>query len=565
MTSPKPRRCAIYTRKSSEGLEQDFNSLEAQREACEAYIKSQAHEGWSLIPDPFDDGGFSGGNMDRPALTRLMDKVRAGEIDVIVIYKIDRLTRSLMDFAKLAEEFDEHGVSFVSVTQQFNTTTSMGRLMLNVLLSFAQFEREVTGERIRDKFAASKKRGMWMGGPVPLGYDVENRALVINEAEAATVRTIFALYLEQGNVREVVEELSRLDLRTKRVVTKAGRVMGDKSFTRGHVYKILGNPLYIGDVSHKGERYTGLHQPIIEKVTWNSVQELLGDNEQGGARKRRNAKATSLLAGLIVDEFGTTLTATHTVKDGKRYRYYASRKSTARGAHNQPVSSYRIPAAEIEPVVVREIVALLRDGQRLSGALGLDRAPPHELAQALTHAGLLADEIDAALPSAQRTLLEGPVERVRLATDSIAIELNRPALTQRLLGEPLEGDPVVLDVAISITRRGVESRLVVESPSSQSARSADDALVRGIACGRAWFEELSTGKASSFTEIAQRVGVTDRYVSRMVDLAFLAPDIVEAILAGEQKRDVTVKSLTVDGSVPVRWEEQRGLVVNGRT
>jgi DNA invertase Pin-like site-specific DNA recombinase len=549
MADPRPLRCAVYTRKSSEeGLEQDFNSLEAQREAGEAYIKSQAHEGWMLIPDQFDDGGFSGGNTQRPALTRLMEKVRGGEVDVIVIYKIDRLTRSLMDFAKLAEEFDRHGVSFVAVTQQFNTTTSMGRLMLNVLLSFAQFEREVTGERIRDKFAASKKRGMWMGGPVPLGYDVKDRGLVINEPEAETVRKIFDLYLELGNVRELIDELTRLGLRTKRVVTRTGRVMGDLNFTRGHVYKILGNPLYVGDISHKTVRHKGLHQPIIDKATWDKVQALLGHNTQGESRKRKNVREASLLAGLLVDEFGNKLTATHAVKDGKRYRYYTSRVSAARGAHNQPVSAYRVPANEIEPVVIREIATFFRDGQRVITAFGIGASEPHVIEQAIASAHDLADELQTALPARQREVLASLVHQIALSANTMRVEINRAAL----LHATDDGEPIVLDVAVSVARRGVESRLIVDVAGGPS-RSPEDGLVRAIACGRAWFEELSTGKVSSFSQIAERVGVSDRYVSRIVDLAFLAPDVVEAILAGEQRPDVTVKSLTVDGSLPARW------------
>jgi DNA invertase Pin-like site-specific DNA recombinase len=558
MVDPKPLRCAIYTRKSSEeGLEQDFNSLEAQREAGEAYIKSQAHEGWKLIPDHFDDGGYSGGNMDRPALQRLMDKVRAGEVDVIVIYKIDRLTRSLMDFAKLAEEFDRHGVSFVSVTQQFNTTTSMGRLMLNVLLSFAQFEREVTGERIRDKFAASKRRGMWMGGPVPLGYDVKDRGLVINEQEAETVRRIFDSYLELGNVRELAEELTRLDLRTKRVVTKTGRVMGDQNFTRGHLYKVLSNPLYVGDISHKGVRHKGLHEPIIETVTWDKVQAMLGDNTRGDGRRRKNVKEPSLLAGLLVDEFGNKLTATHSVKDGKRYRYYASRKSAARRSHNQPVGDYRISATEIEPIVIREIAGFLRDARRVTDALQLDAAEPHVIEQEIASAKALADELRSALPARQREMLAALLRRVTLTTDTVRIELN-PAAIYPAAGEE---ESIPLDVAVSIARRGVESRLVVET-TGDASRESNDSLVRAVSCGRAWLEELASGKTSSFTEIAERVGVSDRYVSRIVDLAFLAPDLVETILAGEQRASVTVKGLTVDRSVPARWVDQRQLLLN---
>ena len=272
MPEQKQFRCAVYTRKSSEeGLEQDFNSLEAQREACEAYVRSQAHEGWKLIPDRFDDGGFSGGNMDRPGLQRLMTLVADGKIDIIVVYKIDRLTRSLTDFARLAEVLDKQGVSFVSVTQQFNTTTSMGRLMLNVLLSFAQFEREITGERIRDKIAASKKKGMWMGGPVPMGYDVKDRQLVINGPDASIVSSIFSLYLDEGNVPALLDRLSRDKIVTAPRTSAKGKLSGGKPFTRGHLYKLLSNPIYIGRVPHRTTSHPGQHQPIIDKAVWDRV------------------------------------------------------------------------------------------------------------------------------------------------------------------------------------------------------------------------------------------------------------------------------------------------------
>lgn len=553
-TPSKPLRCAIYTRKSSEeGLEQDFNSLEAQREACEAYIKSQAHEGWVLVPDHFDDGGFSGGNMERPGLTRLMDRVRAGEVDVIVIYKIDRLTRSLTDFAKLADTFDEHGVSFVSVTQQFNTTTSMGRLMLNVLLSFAQFERELTGERIRDKVAASKKRGMWMGGPIPLGYDVKDRGLVINEAEAGTVSKIFELYLDLGNVRLVEEELRTLGLTTKSYVAKSGRQMGGQHFTRGHLYKILGNPLYAGAVTHKGTAHKGLHEAIIDRPMWNRVQQQLRLNRQG-ERKRTNAKHPSLLAGLITDEFGNRLTSTHAVKDGRRYRYYASRASAAGGAHNRPTSSYRLAATEIEPAVITAIADLLTDQPQLMSALGLDGASPTEISMALGTGKALANELKQGLPTRQRALLEQLVATVRISADELRIELKSNELRWRLLGDDTPAnDPTIIEMPMSAARHGVETRLVVESPHRGEHVGHDDALIRAVACGRAWFEELASGRAKSFREIADRVGVTDRYVSRVVDLAFLSPDMVEAILRGEAPADMSVKALTVDADVPLVW------------
>jgi site-specific DNA recombinase len=261
-------RCAIYTRKSSEeGLEQDFNSLHAQRESCEAYINSQKHEGWIALPTIYDDGGYSGGSMDRPALTQLLADVRSGSIEVVVVYKVDRLTRSLADFAKIVEVFDAAGVSFVSVTQQFNTTSSMGRLTLNVLLSFAQFEREVTGERIRDKIAASKKKGMRMGGWVPLGYDRKDRTLIPNETEAKTVRTIFDLFLKLKNVRDVQNELARLNLRTKPYAVQRGRATDNLPFARGHIYKILSNPLYLGEIVHNGVRHVGQHQALITQPT----------------------------------------------------------------------------------------------------------------------------------------------------------------------------------------------------------------------------------------------------------------------------------------------------------
>ncbi len=297
-SDPSRKRCAIYTRKSSEeGLEQEFNSLQAQSEACEAYIRSQRHEGWVLTRTRYDDGGFSGGNMERPALQRLLADIQGGRIDIIVVYKVDRLTRSLADFARLVEIFDAQGVSFVSVTQQFNTTSSMGRLTLNVLLSFAQFEREVTGERIRDKIAASKKKGMWMGGNVPLGYDASERTLIFNPAEAETVRRIFTLYRELGCVRRVKEAADRLGLSTKRGTTASGIERGGKPFSRGHLYNLLSNPIYIGEIAHKGQLYPGQHPALIDADTWTTVRDQLATNASDHRRKV-NAAEPSLLAGV---------------------------------------------------------------------------------------------------------------------------------------------------------------------------------------------------------------------------------------------------------------------------
>ena len=339
-------RCAVYTRVSTEhGLEQEFNSLDNQREASEAYIKSQAHEGWRLMRDRYDDGGFSGGSMERPALMKLLDAVRARRIDVIVVYKVDRLTRSLADFAKLVELFDEHQVSFVSVTQAFNTTTSMGRLTLNVLLSFAQFEREVTGERIRDKIAASKKKGIWMGGVVPLGYRVDNRALHVVEEHAAFVRDLFRRYLEIGSVVRLNAILDQENVRLPIRTDGRGKMTGGGLLSRGHLYKILSNPIYLGRLSHKDQVHEGLHDPIVDHETWDRVQRLLAEHAQRRAGSRQDSDA--LLAGKLFDDRGNRMSPSHATKGGRRYRYYVS-QAILQGRQQDAGSLSRVAAMEIE-------------------------------------------------------------------------------------------------------------------------------------------------------------------------------------------------------------------------
>ena len=325
-------RCAIYTRKSTdEGLDQDFNSLDAQREACAAYIVSQGSLGWKLLPQHYDDGGISGGHMDRPALLDLLRDIKAGKVDTVVVYKIDRLTRSLADFSNMVEIFDSHEVSFVSVTQQFNTTTSMGRLTLNVLLSFAQFEREVTAERIRDKIAASRKKGMWMGGRVPLGYDVVQKQLVVNEQEVTIVRQLFAMYLQIRSVPKLKDECDRLGLKTKIQHQQDGRITGGKPFSRGHLYTLLTKALYIGQVVHRGQTYPGQQDAIIDPDTFSQVQALINANAPD-RRQAENQTSPHLLTGLLFDETGDTLSPTHATKEGKRYRYYTSHRLKSAGA-----------------------------------------------------------------------------------------------------------------------------------------------------------------------------------------------------------------------------------------
>src|SRR5438067_6297374 len=343
------KRCAIYTRKSSEeGLEQEFNSLAAQREACEAYIRSQQHEGWVLARPRYDDGGFSGSNLERPALQRLLADIRAGRIDIVVVYKVDRLTRSLADFARLVELFDAEAVSFVSVTQQFNTTSSMGRLTLNMLLSFAQFEREVTGERIRDKIAASKKKGMWMGGTVPLGYDVKERKLVVNPKYARIVQEIFTQYLRWGSVAALKRYLDERRMRTAARISSTGRTSGGRPYSRGALYKLLKNQVYIGRIVHRGESYPGQQQVIIEPGIWTQVSALRASNNRGHRSAGRKS-SPSLLTGLLFDEQGNRYTPTHAINEGKRYRYYTCQAAIQKRRKSTCLD--RIPAREIEQAV----------------------------------------------------------------------------------------------------------------------------------------------------------------------------------------------------------------------
>jgi len=409
-------RCAIYTRKSTEeGLDQEYNTLDAQRDACEAYIRSQASEGWKALPARYDDGGYSGGNTERPALQTLMADIRDHRVDVIVVYKIDRLTRSLSDFAKLADLLDDHDVSFVSVTQQFNTTTSMGRLTLNMLLSFAQFEREVTGERIRDKIAASKKKGLWMGGTTPIGYRVEDRRLVIIEEDADIVRSIFRLYLELGTVRQLKQALQERGIVTKKRELSDGRITGGQPYQRGHLYQLLSNPVYIGHIPHREESYPGSHTPIIDQATWEAVQKQLGDNRQGHRRKA-GAKAPSLLAGVLEDDQGHRFTPSHATTRGRRYRYYVEQTK------NNDTSPRRLPALEIEAAVRREVQGFVTSPQRLVDALGHD-LPARHVEQLIRRSNALQTFFEDTTRSQWMETVRPLLRRVVLSPHELRIEI----------------------------------------------------------------------------------------------------------------------------------------------
>jgi site-specific DNA recombinase len=553
-------RCAIYTRKSTEeGLDQEFNSLDAQRASCEAYVLSQAGEGWVALKELYDDGGISGGTMDRPALQRLLGDVEAGKIDAVVVYKVDRLTRALTDFAKIVDVFDAKGVSFVSVTQQFNTTTSMGRLTLNVLLSFAQFEREVTAERIRDKIAASKKKGMWMGGLTPLGYDAVDKKLVINEAEAVTVRKLFGLYLERASMTLVKQEADRLELRTKTRKPNNGQRCGGGPFTRGHLYKLLANPIYVGEIAHKGTRHQGEHEAIIDRETWDAVQEQLARNA-AVRRCRSNAKAPSLLAGLLFDGDGIRMVPSHASKAGWRYRYYLSKALKEESA--DAVDGWRLPARMIEEVVLNEIHNLLCNSARLIDVLSLTGP---RLKAMLSEASRLGDRIRKAGPAEQRGALLETVARIEVRQDRVRIFLHADALRE-MIGQG-EADGALgqdigefkIEVPVSFKRRGVEMKLVIADNRAQLL-APDPKLIAVVAQGRRWFADIREGKVGSIAELAQRCGIDRTDVGRTIPFAFLAPDIVEAILDGRQPVELTAARLKRVRDLPYSWDNQRRLL-----
>jgi site-specific DNA recombinase len=412
-------RCAVYTRKSSEeGLEMEFNSLEAQRESCEAYIASQRAEGWLLVPDRYDDGGFSGGTLERPALKRLLADIEAGKVDVVVVYKIDRLSRSLMDFSRLVEVFDQHKVTFVSVTQSFNTTTSMGRLTLNVLLSFAQFEREVIGERIRDKFAASRKRGMWMGGWAPLGYEVKDRKLIVNEVDAKLVRSIFQRFLKLGSATTLARELI-----AEKVRNKYGKLID-----KGILYKMLSNPVYIGVAVHKGISYPGEHVGIIDRKIWDKVQAKFQESPRKRAAATR-AQAPSLLKGIIFDATGVAMSPTHTRKRGRLYRYYISQTVLKQGSGDCSVA--RVPAAEIEKIVIDQVRILLLSPEIIVQTWRSARKSIKGMTESEVHNALQAfDPLwNQLFPTEQARIIELLVERVDVRADCVDIKLRIAGIT----------------------------------------------------------------------------------------------------------------------------------------
>jgi site-specific DNA recombinase len=547
------RRCAIYTRKSSEeGLEQDFNSLQAQREACESYIKSQQGEGWRLVKTAYDDGGLSGATMNRASLQRLLSDIRERHVDVVVVYKVDRLTRSLADFAKMVEIFDAHHVTFVAVTQQFNTTTSMGRLTLNVLLSFAQFEREVTGERIRDKIAASKRKGMWMGGFVPLGYHVRDRQIVIDEGEAEVVRYIFRRYEELGCVRLLKQELDRCGVLSKRRTSKGGVESGGCSFSRGALYALLSNPIYVGEIRHKSICHPGQHQAILDRAVWERTQQQL---HQRRVRVKSGSLSAerSLLTGRLVDENGVRLTPSHARKGERKYRYYISRNLPAQGAVPSRFG-WRLPARELEGRVAAAIRQMLDDQTAVLEAAQKtemdSRQINHVLEAARTWNNRLGSEAEQ--PNALAVL----VNRVELKSGGMDVSIRLPIPAAEKSQSQISEISIARSFPMQLKRRGVELQLIVGDHDS-SASAVDLPLLKAVARAHRWFDALSTGKAKSLAQIATREGLGVRYVGRLIRLAFLAPDIVESIMRGRQPMNLTAEALTRRVEVPFEWCSQK--------
>jgi DNA invertase Pin-like site-specific DNA recombinase len=553
-------RCAIYTRKSSEeGLEQEFNSLDAQREACAAYIVSQRHSGWTALPQMYDDGGVSGGTMDRPALQRLLGDVKAGRVDIVVVYKVDRLTRSLSDFAKIVDILDAHDASFVSVTQQFNTTTSMGRLTLNMLLSFAQFERDIAGERIRDKIAASKKRGMWMGGSVPLGYDAVDRRLVVNEAEAETVRLIFRRYAELGSVSLLGAELDERGIVSKKRMDKSGRCEGGRRLSRGALYLILQNRVYRGEITHKGASYPGQHQAIVDPDLWQIVQDKLATNRKERALGART-KESSLLAGLIVDASGEPMTPSHAVKAGRRYRYYVSAPLITR---DRPApDGLRIPAGDVEALVLDRLRAFLSSTSEVGNALRECDLEAHRLAAILDRSARMARAWPTLSPVEIRTLVRSVVAGITVETSLITLKLDRfkllAAVQDGASSHPVDdtdADPLILTIEASLRRAGKGKRLVI---GEGMAGRADPALVKLIAKAHQARKRLFSGSDESIGAMARRLGTNRGRLTRLIRVSWLAPDIVGAILEGRHPIELTpTRLLAASKDLPHGWAEQR--------
>ncbi len=556
MTTVKKKtiRCAIYTRKScEEGLEQDFNSLDAQREACESYIKSQQHEGWVTVEKQYNDGGFSGGNLERPALKQLFEDIEAGNVDTVVVYKIDRLTRSLMDFSKIVELFDKHSVTFVSITQQFNTTTSMGRLTLNILLSFAQFEREVTAERIRDKKAASAKKGMWTSGKAPIGYELKDKKLIINEERAKTVRIIFDKYLEFQAIKPLKEYLDTNGLKT----------VNDKYFSKGNLYHILNNKIYLGLIIHKDNVYNGEHEAIIDNETFDRAQALLSKNRVYH-KCYEKSKNPSLLAGKLFDDTGNYMSPSHSNKNNRNYRYYVS-QAILQFRRNEADALSKIPAGEIEKFVVDEIGNFIFGRHNIQKYIeNFDVHKQKDILEALNNLKInVKDKLD-------NTLVRIILNKVILYKEKVDIIICQNQIINTLeavtYGTPLPEEkkgevenPIIITKTVQIMQVNFKGGIIIVSEHNQPDNNVNPQLVKALAKSHYWNHILYTGEAKNSIDIQKMEGLKDNtYVQDILRLKFLASDITEAILNGTQPLDLSIQKLFTIRTLD--WREQRKLL-----
>ena len=558
MAEKKKLRCAVYTRKSTEdGLEQEFNSLDAQYEACAAYAVSQRHEGWVLNPERYDDGGFSGGNMQRPGLRRLMDDVAAGKVDIILLYKIDRLTRSLADFAKIVEVLDKAGASFVSITQSFNTTTSMGRLTLNMLLSFAQFEREVTGERIRDKIAASKRRGIWMGGSVPVGYRVHNRKLLVNEPQAKVVRYIMQQYLAVGSVVELVDVLQREGYRTEIKTSAVGNTSGGVLYSRGMLFRLLTNPVYRGMSVHKDKVYPGEHEAIVSQELWDQVQSTMVGRTQGHSRRLR-AKNPSLLIGLVTDGEGRAMAPSHTLKNKVRYRYYSTRADLIDGG-----PAWRVSAHDLETLVCERLARLFEDQLELGKHIDSHAFSARETSVVMLASTRIASVLRSGYPSSRIPMLVKLIEGVDLRSNCIAINTSASRLLAALEFDEspeMESEQIVLTCAATKVWHGRQLRLVIPGPIADTGfRHRDPNLVRLMAEVHEARQLVLANTDKTISAIARDARRDRVRLNRVLALACLAPHIVTAILEGRQPIGLS-STVLLRTDLPLDWAQQRALL-----
>lgn len=553
----KKVRCAVYTRKSTEeGLDKEFNTLEAQRESGENYIKSQSHEGWVVNPEHYDDGGFSGGNMNRPALQRLFSDIKDGKVDMIVVYKIDRLTRSLLDFAKMVELFNKYNVSFVSVTQHFNTCDSMGKLTLNILLSFAQFERELSSERIRDKFAASRKKGMWMGGSVPLGYDLKDKKLIINKKEAEIVKFIFEDYLVSFSEQKTACDVNALGYEPKKRFCKDGHLRGKGTFNKNMISSILNNPTYLGKCPHKGELYEGQHKAIITQDLWDKVKAAKKKNSEHRFLEPRSVKNT-LLKGLVECECCGAMVPTRTKQRNKYYEYYTSLKAVREGYDKCQVGS--IPAAELDMFVLEKVQAIFKCPEIIQElAKQIKPLRPDIGEKEIFDIVQNMDKVFRYFsPATLQSVIRQVVERVLIGTDYIKIKFSSFGI--KCVNEDQKRkengyNSKALEFCYNVSLRRKRGRIQILQPGIPLSSFKDQKLINALALAFKW-KELMEEKHLNIKELAKRENFNRSYMARLLRLTLLAPTIINSIIDGKQPRNLKIENFTRE-EIPHLWSDQ---------